>query len=201
MSQLHNVRPSGSFPVLLVALVLPVAPAAAADGFMSVQDFQFAPAVAQIQPGESVAFNFEGPSAHNAVIRGGQVDRYDSGITGPGFTKTHRFRYPGSFSLLCDIHERMTARVLVGARETMKPQLSRLRARAGAREVKLTFRSSERTVVSVSIGSRRARKVLSAGTRTITVARLRPGRRTAKVSARDGWGNRSAIVKRSFTVR
>ena len=180
---------------------MPVSPAAAADGFMSLQDFQFAPATTQIQPGESVNFNFEGPSAHNAVIRPGQTDRYDSGITGPGYTKTHRFRYPGNFALLCDLHEGMTARVLVGPPETVKPQLSRLRARAGARRVRLTFRVSERTVASLSIGSRRVRKVLSAGTRTITVARLEPGRRTAKLSARDGWGNRSATVKKSFAVR
>ena len=195
------MRFARSFPVCLALLLLPAGPAAGADGFMSLQDFQFAPAAAQIQPGEKVDFNFEGPSAHNVVIRRGQIDRYDSGITGPGYTKSHRFRYPGSFALLCDIHERMTARVVVGPPETLKPRLSRLRARPGARKVRLTFRTSERSVVTVAVGTRRVSKVLAPGARSITVARLRPGRRTAKVTAKDGWGNRSATFRKSFGVR
>jgi hypothetical protein len=122
-------------------------------------------------------------------------------VTDPGRTKAHRFAYAGSFSLLCDIHDNMTARVLVGARETLKPRLSRLRARAGAGKVKLTFRASERTVVTATIGRRRASKAVSAGTRSITVTRVRPGRRTARLSAKDGWGNRSAVARKSFRVR
>ena len=196
-----RMRFARSFALCLALLVLPAGSAAAADGFMSLQDFQFAPAAVQIQPGEKVDFNFEGPSAHNVIIRGGQIDRYDSGVTEPGNTKSHRFRYPGSFALVCDIHERMKARVAVGPPEAIKPRLSRLRARPGARKVRLTFRTSERSVVTVAIGRRRVSRVLSSGARSITVGRLRPGRRTAKVTARDGWGNRSATVRKSFSVR
>ena len=195
------MRFTWSIPLCLALLPLPAGPAAAADGFMSLQDFQFAPGAAQIQPGEKVDFNFEGPSAHNVVIRRGQIDRYDSGVTEPGFTKSHRFRYPGSFALLCDIHERMTARVAVGPLETLKPRVSRLKARPGARKVRLTFRTSERSVITVAIGRRRVSKVLASGARSITVARLRPGRRTARVTAKDGWGNRSATLRKSFGVR
>jgi hypothetical protein len=194
------MRFARSFPVCLAFVLLPAGPAAA-DGFMSLQDFQFAPAAAQIQPGEKVDFNFEGPSEHDVVIRRGQVDRYDSGVTGPGMTKSHRFLHPGSFALLCDIHPSMKARVAVGAPETLKPRLSRLRARPGARKVRLSFRTSERSVVTVAIGSRRVSKVLARGARSITVTRLRPGRRTAVVSTKDGWGNRSAGARRSFRVR
>ena len=185
---------------LALALLLP-AGAAAANGFMSLQDFRFAPTAVQIQPGEKVDFNFEGPSEHNVLIRRGQTDRYDSDVTRPGSTKSHRFRYPGSFALLCDIHPRMKARVIVGAPETLKPRLSRLRARASVRRARLTFTISERSVVSVAIGSRRVSKVLARGARSITVSRLRPGRRTAKLTAKDGWGNTSAAVRKSFGVR
>ena len=195
------MRLARSLPLYLALVLVPAAPAAAADGFMSLQDFQFAPAAAQIQPGEKVDFNFEGPSPHNVVIRRGQVDRYDSGVTAPGRTKAHRFPYAGNFALVCDIHERMTARVLVGPPERVKPQLTRVRARAGVRKVKLTFRSSERAVVTVAVGARRTTKVLARGARSVTVGRLRPGRRTAKLSSKDGWGNRSATVKKSFSVR
>lgn len=194
------MRFARSFLLSLALLLLPAGPAAA-DGFMSLQDFQFAPAAVQIQPGEQVDFNFEAPSAHNVVIRRGQIDRYDSGVTAPGNTKSHRFPYPGSFALLCDIHERMKARVAVGPPETLKPRLSRLRARAGAQKVKLTFRVSERSVVTAAIGSRRVSKVLARGVRSITIARLRPGRRTTTVTAKDGWGNRSAGARKSFSVR
>lgn len=197
---LVEMRFARSFLVFLALVLLP-AEAAAADGFMSLQDFLFAPAAVQIQPGEKVDFNFEGPSEHDVVIRRGQVDRYDSGVTGPGRTKSHRFLYPGSFALVCDIHPRMKARVAVGAAEALKPRLSRLRARPGARKVKLRFRTSERSVVTVAIGSRRASKVVARGARSITVTRLRPGRHTARITAKDGWGNRSASARRSFSVR
>lgn len=201
VSNLVRMSLTRSLPVALALALVPSASAAAANGFMSLQDFQFAPAAAQIQPGEKVDFNFEGPSAHNVVIRRGQIDRYDSGITGPGSTKSHRFPYSGSFALLCDIHEGMNARVLVGAPERLKPRLTGVRARPGARRVKLSFRSSERAVVTVVIGSRRVSKVVSPGAASITVGRLRPGRRTARLGAKDGWGNRSAVVKRPFRVR
>jgi plastocyanin len=188
-------------PALALALALALAaPATAADGFMSVQNFQFAPRFVQIKPGEKVDFNFEGPSTHTATLRRGQTDSYDSGPTPPG-AKAHRFRYAGRFALLCTIHPEMTATVQVGAPEALAPRLAGLRARAGAGQVKLVFRVSERSVVSAVIGHRRVSRVLSAGTRSLTVTKLRPGRRTATLSARDGWRNKSATARRSFRVR
>ncbi len=188
-------------PVCLALALAPAVPAAAADGFMSVQDLQFAPATVHINRGEKVDFNFEGPSPHNAVLRRGQIDRYDSGITGPGMTKAHRFEHAGSFALVCDLHPEMKARVMVGVPETRSPRLTRARALAGRRKVRLTFRTSERSVVTVAIGTRRVSKVLASGARSIIVGRLRAGRRTARIRATDGWGNQSASLKRSFTVR
>ncbi len=70
------MRLARSVPACLALMLLPAGPAAAADGFMSLQDFQFAPAVVQIERGEKVDFNFEGPSAHNVVIGHGQTDRW-----------------------------------------------------------------------------------------------------------------------------
>ena len=190
-----------SLPACAALLLATAAPAAAADGFMSLQDFQFAPAAVQIQPGEKVDFNFEGPSAHNAVIARGQTDRYDSGLTGPGRTKSHRFLHPGSFRLICDIHPPMKARVTVGARETLRPRLSRVRARSGSRSVRLTFRVSERSVVSAAVGTRRVTKVVAAGAGSLRVRGLRIGRRTANLAAKDGWGNRTPSLRKSFSVR
>lgn len=180
---------------------LQAAPALAADGFMSVQDFQFAPKLVQVEPGEAVDFNFEGPTVHTATLRAGQTDRYDSGFTGAGFTKTHRFRYPGLFRLYCIPHPEMTARVQVGTPESVRPRITDLRAAPGEGRVRVTFRVSERAVVTISAGHKQLRWVFAGGRRAITVTGLRRGRRTATLAARDGWGSKSRIVRRSFRVR
>jgi plastocyanin len=195
------MRRAASLPLALVLLLIPAVPGAAADGFMSVQDLQFAPRSVQVLPGERVAFNFEGPSTHSATLRAGQTDRYDTGLTGPGFTKMHRFEYPGLFALYCRSHAQMNATVQAGTPETLAPRLTKLKAKAGVRRVKLSFRLSERSVVSVAVGGRRVRRVRAAGRRSIRIGNLARGRRTAKIKAKDGWGNRSPATKRSFTVR
>lgn len=194
------MRLSRSIP-LATALMLATASPAAADALMSVQDFQFAPRTVLIQPGERVSFNFEGPSAHTATLRANQTDRYDSGEVGPGSTRVRRFNHPGSFALLCTLHPEMTGRVTVGTRESGRPRLTRVRARGGAGRVELAFRLSERSVVTAAVGRQRVRKVLNRGGRSLIVRRLAAGRRTVRLGAKDGWGNRAATVRRSFTVR
>ena len=189
-------------PTLTVALFAALAgPAAAADGFMSVQDFQFAPKAVQVLPGDKVQFNFEGPEAHSATLNAGQTDRYDSGTTASGFTKERRFSHPGRFTLFCRPHPDMKGAVEVGSRENLKPRFSSVRASGGSRSVKLRFRLSERSVVTASVGRKRVRVVLAAGSHSITVRGLKRGRRSAALSARDGWRNLSATARKSFRVR
>ncbi len=67
MSYAVRMRLARSSPLCLALTLVAASPAAAADGFMSVQDFQFAPSVVRIEPGERVDFNFEGPSAPSAA--------------------------------------------------------------------------------------------------------------------------------------
>lgn len=195
------MRLARSVPLAAALVLGGAAPAAAADGFMSLQDFQFAPATAEIQPGEKVDFNFEGPSRHRVKLRAGQTDRYDSRLTGPGFTKSHRFRHPGRFALFCSVHLTMTARVQVGASEMVRPRMTDVKATPGTGEVRMTFRVSERAVVRVVVGGKRVRKVFRSGMRSITLPSLDRGRHTATLEARDGWANKSSIAKRSFRVR
>jgi plastocyanin len=189
-----------SLPIA-TALFFGTAAPAAADTLMSVQDFQFAPRVAPIAPGERVTFNFEGPSDHSATLRSGQTDRYDSGVVGAGTTKVRRFNHPGSFALFCTLHPEMTGRVTVGSRESTRPRVSRVRARGARGRVELVFRLSERSVVTAAVGRKRVRKLLNRGSRSLTVRGLRAGRHTARLGAKDGWGNRSAAVRRSFRAR
>ena len=190
-----------SVPLAAALVFAGAAPAAAADGFMSLQDFQFAPATAEIRSGDKVDFNFEGPSRHRVKLRAGQTDRYDSGLTGPGFTKNHRFRHPGRFALYCSVHLTMTARVQVGASEMLRPRMMDVKATPGTGKVRMSFRLSERAVIRLVVGGKRVRKVFGSGMRSITIANLDPGRHTATLEARDGWANKSSIAKRSFRVR
>lgn len=168
---------------------------------MSVQDFQFAPESVQVEPGETVDFNFEGPTVHTATLRSGQTDRYNSGFVGAGQTQTHRFRYPGLFRLYCIPHPEMTARVRVGTPETVRPRITDLQAVPGDARVRLTFRLSERAVVTITAGQRQRRRVFAGGRRAITVTGIPRGRRTTTLEARDGWGNKSRILRRSFRIR
>ena len=195
------MRLARSVPLTAVLVFAGAAPVAAADGFISLQDFQFAPASVEVRPGEKVDFNFEGPSRHRVKLRSGQTDRYDSGLTGPGFTKTHRFRHPGRFALYCSVHLTMTARVQVGASETLRPRITDLKATPGTGKLRITFGISERAVIRLVVGKKRVRKVFGSGMRSITIAKLDRGRHTATLEARDGWANKSSIAKRSFQVR
>ena len=192
-----------SHPLVAAAALslLSAAPAAAADGFMSVQDFQFAPEAVQVQAGDKVDFNFEGPSVHTATLRSGQTDRYDSGFRGAGRTTSHRFRYPGLFRLYCVPHPEMKARVQVGAPEAIEPRVTQLTANPGAGRVRLTFRVSERAVLSIAAGQKRLRRVFAAGKRAITVRGVRSGRRAASLQPRDGWANEGPVARRTFRVR
>ena len=181
--------------------LLTAAPASAAAGFMSVQYFQFAPDSVQVRPGEKVDFNFERPSVHTATLRSGQTDRYDSGFTGAGRTESHRFRYPGRFALYCIPHPEMTARVRVGSPETVRPRITNLEAAPGDGRVQLSFRVSERAVISIAVGQSRLRRTFARGRRAITIGGLDRGRRTARLQTRDGWGNQSRVARAAFRVR
>ena len=181
-------------PLSAAIVAVAAAPASAADGFMSVQDFQFAPAMMAIQPGDKVDFNFEGPSQHTATLRARQIDRFDSGTTGPGFTPKHTFRFAGRFGLYCRIHPDMRAVVQVGGPETVRPRITKLKTRSTRRRVRVGFRLSERSVVAVTIAGRTVRRVLGRGGRSLLVRVRNGARRKVKVTAKDGWGNTTTVT-------
>jgi hypothetical protein len=84
----------------------------------------------------------------------------------------------------------------------------RLKARRGA--VRVQFRLSEPATVTVRVKRRGSRKVIKsarvqarAGTRSVTLRskRLKKGRYTVEVQARDAFGNRSSLAKKRLTLR
>ena len=85
-----------------------------------------------------------------------------------------------------------------------------VRTKALRRGVRVRFRVSEPATVTVRVKRRGSRKVLKsrrvqvlAGTRTVTLRskRLKKGRYTVEILARDAYGNRSSLAKKRLTLR
>lgn len=94
--------------------------------------------------------------------------------------------------------------------DTVKPRIARLRLKRLRRGARLRFRLSESATVTIRVTRRgrhraveRRRVQASAGTRRITVGdrRMKRGRYTVRLRARDAMGNRSAAVKRGRRIR
>src|SRR5436309_2217327 len=111
-------------PALLVALLVP-APSLAADAAVKVSDDFFDPGSGvQIQPGDTVTWNWIGSNEHNVVSKPGQVDRWRSGAPtsrrGTIFART--FNRPGRFRYFCEVHfTNMKGTIVVGTPETVPP--------------------------------------------------------------------------------
>jgi plastocyanin len=95
-----------------------------------------------------------------------------------------------------------------GGDDAVRPVVSRVRAQALRRAVRVRFRLSEPATVTVRV-MRRGRVVKSArvqakaGTRRLTLRsrRLRPGRYTVRIQARDAFGNRSRLAGDRLRLR
>jgi len=97
-----------------------------------------------------------------------------------------------------------------GGGDNVKPSLRSVGLKALRRAVRVRFRLSEPATVTVSIKRRGSRKVLKsarlqarAGMRTVTLRskRLRKGRYTIEIRARDAFGNRSSLATKRLTLR
>lgn len=96
------------------------------------------------------------------------------------------------------------------AKDTVKPHISRITVKALRRAARVRFRVSEPASVTIRVKRRGKSKVLRsvkvqapAGTRTVTVrsTRLKKGRYTVELSARDAMGNRSSLARKSLRLR
>jgi len=96
------------------------------------------------------------------------------------------------------------------AADTTKPTLSSVKLLAQHRAARVTFKLSENATVTLQVRKRGAKKVLRtvslqarAGTRTVVVrsSKLRKGRYTVTLSARDAMGNRSAAMNAALRIR
>jgi plastocyanin len=94
--------------------------------------------------------------------------------------------------------------------DSVKPSIAGVRLTASLGAVKVRFRLSEPATVTVRVKRKGSRKVLksarvqaSAGTRTVTLRskRLKKGRYTVEIQARDASGNRSSLAKKQLALR
>ena len=96
-----------------------------------------------------------------------------------------------------------------GGDDTVKPTVTGIRTKALRRAVRVQFKLSEPATVTVRVKRRGSRKVLKAkrvqalaGTRNVTLRskRLKKGRYTVEIQARDAYGNRSSLARKSLTL-
>ncbi len=93
----------------------------------------------------------------------------------------------------------------IGGLDAVKPALRGVSARKSRRWVRVSFRVSEQSVVSVRFVRRgrtvKTKKATAARRGSVTVRRLKPGRYAVRVQATDVAGNRSGVREESFTLR
>ena len=97
-----------------------------------------------------------------------------------------------------------------GAADAVDPSVRGVRLTALRRAVRVRFRLSEPATVTIAVRRRGARRVLKsarvqarAGTRSVTLRsrKLKQGRYTVAIRARDAFGNRSGLSTRQLLIR
>ena len=78
---------------------------------VSIYDNYFEPASINVAPGTTVTWINYG--AHDHTITGAQ-GTWDSGEIGPDGTYSARFKQPGTYQYVCDLHEGMSGTIVVG---------------------------------------------------------------------------------------
>jgi plastocyanin len=195
------MRPHLVIPLTLLTAIGATAPSWAANQSVRVPDFEFAPRQVRIDPGDSVTWNFVGPTGHTSTSSSGQSDRWRSGLKQTGQSFTRVFRRPGRWQYFCEPHPFMKGVVQVGTDDVAK-SITGLAVTGSRRAVKVAFRLREPAKVTVTVrGATRKRVVkrLKTGRRTISVRGLSAGEYRAIVSAKDDF-DKTTTRRGSTTV-
>lgn len=84
---------------------------AAANGAVTITDFEFSPATVNVNVGDSVTWLNRGPTVHTATADDGS---FDSGNLTRGKSYSRKFTKAGTVSYLCTPHPFMKGKVVVG---------------------------------------------------------------------------------------
>ena len=97
---------------LVVVLAFGIVALAQQQATINQNVMTFEPAAVRIKAGQSVVFVNDDPYGHNvySLSTGGQ---FDIGLQQPGAKVAVPFPRPGSFDVLCRIHPKMRAQVIV----------------------------------------------------------------------------------------
>ena len=88
---------------------------AAANGSVTIIDFEFQPGSVAIDQGDTVTWTNNGPTAHSATAPDGS---FDTGIFPAGESRSHTFNESGTFSYICTPHPNMNGTVVVRASQS-----------------------------------------------------------------------------------
>jgi plastocyanin len=83
---------------------------AAANGAVTIKDFEFVQTSVTVNVGDSVTWLNQGPTIHTATANDGS---FDSGNLSKGKSYSHKFTKAGTFSYFCKPHPFMKARIVV----------------------------------------------------------------------------------------
>jgi LPXTG-motif cell wall-anchored protein len=93
----------------------PPAAKAAANGSVTIVDFEFQPGSVTIDQGDTVTWTNNGPTAHSATAPDGS---FDTGIFPAGQSRSHTFNEAGTFSYICTPHPNMHGTIVVRASQS-----------------------------------------------------------------------------------
>jgi LPXTG-motif cell wall-anchored protein len=85
---------------------------AAANGAVTIVDFEFQPGSVTIDQGDTVTWTNNGPTAHSATAPDGS---FDTGIFPAGQSRSHTFNEAGTYSYICTPHPNMQGTIVVRA--------------------------------------------------------------------------------------
>jgi LPXTG-motif cell wall-anchored protein len=88
---------------------------AAANGAVTITDFEFTPTTVNVNVGDSVTWLNRGPTVHTATASDGS---FDSGNMSRGKSYSHKFTKAGTYNYICTPHPFMKASVTVQAADS-----------------------------------------------------------------------------------
>ncbi|HEU0024235.1 MAG TPA: plastocyanin/azurin family copper-binding protein [Thermoleophilaceae bacterium] len=188
------MRTARLIPLALLSLLLCAPAVLAADHAVSAPDFDFAPRNLTIEPGDTVTWNFEGPTEHTSSSNPGQVEKWESGLKAAGTSFSHTFTKPGKFQYFCQPHaDFMKGTVTVGS-DSVAKSFTKVKLKGSARSIKATVTLKEAAKVTFSVKGPKRKKVtkrLKKGKRSLTIRKLSKGSYKTKVVAQDDFDKKT----------
>ena len=100
--------------VAALAIAVLASTAAARGATVKVGDDFFSPEEKTVSAGTKVKFNWIGNDEHDIVKKKGPGGDFDSGpLEGSGVLFTHKFKKPGTYKIICTIHDGMKMKLHV----------------------------------------------------------------------------------------